>query len=98
MRRRTVQAVRLSSCLIYLALVVSLAEVHQLCVIVFDFLKYGILLLRQRSGQFLLMANYQLCGNVVLTAAHDFKFMRSYVAIVEFFECGHCAHLPFQAQ
>ena len=28
---------------------VTIAEVHQLCVVVFDFLEYGILLLRQRS-------------------------------------------------
>ena len=29
---------------------IAFAEVHQFCVIVFDFLKYSILLLRQRSG------------------------------------------------
>ena len=33
---------------------IALAEVHKLCAVVFDFLKYGVLLLRQRSGQFLL--------------------------------------------
>ena len=29
---------------------VALAEVHQLCVVVFDFLEYDVLLLRQCSG------------------------------------------------
>ena len=29
---------------------VAFSEVHQLSVVVFDFLKYGVLLLRQRSG------------------------------------------------
>jgi hypothetical protein len=29
---------------------VALSEAHQLCVVVFDFLQYGVLLLRQRSG------------------------------------------------
>ena len=38
------------------------------------------------------------CGNVVLTAAHDFIFVRSDIAVVKIFECGHCCHLPFQAQ
>ena len=56
---------------------IALAEVHKFCVVVFDFLEYDILLLCQRSGQFLLMTNHQLCGNVVLTAAHDFIFVRS---------------------
>ena len=77
---------------------IALAEVHKLCVVVFDFLEYDILLLCQRSGQFLLMTNHQLCGNVVLTSTHDFIFVRSYVAVVEIFECGQCCHLPFQAQ
>ena len=77
---------------------IALAEVHKLCVVVFDFLEYDILLLCQRSGQFLLMTNHQLCGNVVLTAAHDFIFVRSDIAVVKIFECGHCCHLPFQAQ
>ena len=77
---------------------IAFAEVHKLCVVVFDFLKYSVLLLRQRSRQFLLVTDHQLCCNVVLTAAHYFIFMRSDVAVVKIFECGHCAHLPFQAQ
>lgn len=60
-----------------------IAEVHQLSMVVFDFLEYGVLLLCQRSGQFLLMANYQLCGNIVLTAVHHFTFVRSNVARIE---------------
>ncbi|MBQ4260961.1 MAG: hypothetical protein II709_03700, partial [Ruminococcus sp.] len=29
---------------------------------------------------------------------HDFIFVRSDIAVVKIFECGHCCHLPFQAQ
>ena len=65
-------------------------EVHKLCVVVFDFLEYDILLLCQRSGQFLLMTNHKLCGNVILTAAHYFELVRSDIAVVKVFECGHC--------
>ena len=48
---------------------IALAEVHKLCVVVFDFLEYDVLLFRQRSRSFLFMANHQLCGNVILAAA-----------------------------
>ena len=48
---------------------IALAEVHKLCVVVFDFLEYDVLLLRQCIRQFLLVANHQLCGNVILAAA-----------------------------
>ena len=48
---------------------IALAEVHKLCVVVFDLLEYDVLLLRQRSRQFLLVTNYQFCGNVILAAA-----------------------------
>ena len=48
---------------------IALAEVHKLCVVVFDFLEYDVLLFRQRSRSFLFMANHQLCGNVVFAAA-----------------------------
>ena len=48
---------------------IALAEVHKLCVLSLIFLEYDVLLLRQRSGQFLLMSNHRLCGNVILAAA-----------------------------
>ena len=35
------------------------------------------------------MADNQLCGNVILTAAFRFILIRSDVAVVEVFECGH---------
>ena len=35
------------------------------------------------------MSNYQLSSNVILTAALNFIFMRSDVAVVKIFECGH---------
>ena len=40
------------------------------------------------------MTDHQLCGNVILAPAHNFIFVRSNVAVVKIFECGHFLTVP----